>query len=154
MSDTNNYLEDRLPEGWAMIRCEHPEPIVYTFGPAIDPYTWQSTASTFRFFVTVKQFNEKHGKYEANRRHVIQRVTALYMNEWQREAYRITPDNYLSINSRTMDLIVTQYAMANDGLFEDKDLKRFFEQNYIGLNEAIRWFENYARKRLNRMPRQ
>jgi hypothetical protein len=44
--------------------------------------------------------------------------------------------------------------MANDGLFEDKHLKHFFEENYTGLNEANTWFENYARKQLNPMPRQ
>ena len=45
-----------------------------------------------------------------------------------------------------MDLIAAQYALVNGGLFEAKDLKHFFEQNYTGLNEAKTWLLNHVCK--------
>jgi hypothetical protein len=124
-------------------RGEHPEPIVYVFGPDIDPFTWKSMPSTFRYFVTVHDFDRKHGRYEANRREVITRCTALLFNEFQSQPARLTSENYLSINADTLGRVVLQHTISDPGkTFQTRDLRRFFEQSTNSLNEAERWLEN------------
>lgn len=139
--------DERLPEGWAMIRCEHPEPIIYTFGSDIDPITWK-TKSSFRFFVTVKQFNKEYGLYEANRRHVIQRCAALDFAADMTEPFRVVKDalgaNNLMINGETLLRIIMFHSMRDNnpgGAFKAREFKLLFEPYTNAKNEALDWFE-------------
>src|SRR3978361_352087 len=121
--------EERLSDGWAIIRCEHPEPTVYTFGPEIDPITWKTTTS-FRFFVTVNQFDSEYGQYEANRRHVIQRCAALGFAPEMPEPFRVVRDEIgndnLIANGQTLLQIAMFHSMRGNnpgGSFTAREFK-------------------------------
>ncbi|MET4802578.1 hypothetical protein [Bradyrhizobium sp. LB11.1] len=138
---------ERLPEGWHMIRVEHPTPIIYTFGLEIDPYTWQSMPSTFRFFVTAKQFDGKHGRYEANKRSIVQRVEALILSGMT-EPFRIAKDalghDNLFVSAETLLKIVTFHSMRKsnpDGTFKTRELALLFEAYTNQKNDALDWLE-------------
>ncbi|APO53339.1 hypothetical protein LUI11_14685 [Bradyrhizobium diazoefficiens] len=138
---------ERLPEGWHMIRVEHPTPIIYTFGPEIDPYTWQSMPSTFRFFVTAKEFDRRHGQYEANKRPIIQRVEALILSGMA-EPFRIAKDalghDNLLINAETFLKIITFHSMRKNnpgGAFKARELALLFEEYTNQKNDALDWLE-------------
>lgn len=139
--------DERLPFGYHMIRVEHPEPCIYTF-----------SLTGLRFFVWVKDFNRKHGMYEANKRTIIRRCTALLFDDRMTEPFRITAENYLKINGETLRRITERHAMRNSNpsrIFEDSELRLFFEPYTNGLNDAVAWMENAAIKwqRDNRRPR-
>lgn len=138
---------ERLPEGWHMIRVEHPTPIIYTFGPEIDPYTWQPLPSTFRHFLTVKEFDRKHGRYESNKRQDIQRVEALMLSGMA-EPFRIGKDalghDNLLVNGETLTKIITFHSMRNSnpgGAFKPRELALLFEQYTNQKNDALDWLE-------------
>lgn len=141
---------DRPLEGWHMIRVEHPTPIVYTFGPEIDPYTWHPMPSTFRFFATVKDFDRAHGKHETNKRAVIRHCTALTFAARMTEPFRVVKDdvfegNNLLVNGATLARIIIHHMRAKPDLaFEEKEFKLFFEPYSNAKNEAIEWFETEA----------
>jgi hypothetical protein len=141
--------DERLPEGWAMIRVEHPIPIVYIFKPTIHPITWQSSTG-LHCWATVAQFNREHGQHEANRRTIIRRCEALTFDQHMKDPFEITLNNDLLVGPETLDKIITWHAMRNDnpkrGTFEDSEFSLFFEPNAVGKNEALEWFENEAIK--------
>lgn len=137
---------DRLPEGWHMIRVEHPTPIVYTFGPEIDPYTWQPLPSTFRHFLTAKEFDRKHGRYEANKR-PMQSVMALILIDMP-EPFRIGKDalghDNLLVNGETLTKIITFHSMRKNnpgGAFKARELALLFEDYTNQKNDALDWLE-------------
>lgn len=130
--------DERLPAFDHMIRVEHPTPIIYTF-----------SLTGLKFWVPVTQFNRKHGQYEANRRTIIRRCTALTFDERMTEPFRITTNNDLLVNGETLDRIITFYAMRNTNpnrTFEDSEFSLFFEPYTVAKNDALKWFENEAIK--------
>jgi len=137
---------ERLPEGWHMIRVEHPTPIIYTFGSEIDPYTWQPMPSTFRFFVTAKEFDRKYGRYEANKR-PMQSVISLILNDMP-EPFRIAKDalrhDNLLVNGETLAKIITFHSMRKNnlgGAFKPRELALLFEAYTNKKNDALDWLE-------------
>ncbi|MCP1843624.1 hypothetical protein ACVIHI_003458 [Bradyrhizobium sp. USDA 4524] len=143
-----NNADDILPEGWHMIHVEYPTPTVYTFGAEIDPYTWQPMPSTFRFFVTAKQFDRKHGMYETNKRPIIQRVMALMLIDGMPDPFRIAKDalgyDNLLVNGETLLKIITFHSMRNSnpgGTFKARETGLFFEQYTNQKNDALDWLE-------------
>lgn len=131
-----NYSDDRLPHGWIMARVLFPSPIVYTFG-----------LTTFKFFVSVREYDRKHGLYEANRRDVITKCTALNFDTDQREPARITRENNLSISQDSLWKIAVWHAMTkHDHTFKSNELKRFFEPHTTSLNDAGEFLTEMAMK--------
>lgn len=138
---------ERLPEGWHMIRVEHPTPIIYTFGPEIHPYTWQPMPSTFRYFLTAKQFDSNHGWHELNRQPGIQHATALMLSGMA-EPFRIAKDalghDNLFVSAETLLKIITFHSMRKNnpgGAFKARELALLFEEYTNQKNDALDWLE-------------
>lgn len=132
----NYSTSDTLPHGWIMARVLFPTPLLYTFG-----------LTTFRFFISVREFERKHGLYETNRRDVITKCMALNFDVNQREPARITRENNLSISQDSLWKIAVWHAMTkHDHAFKSGELKLFFEPHTNSLNDAGDFLAEMAMK--------
>ncbi len=122
---------DFLPSGHWICKVHFPRPIVYTFN-----------LSGLFCFVWAKDFDNKNGKHESNRRTVIRQFDSLRFNDSQREPAR-SDEYFLSVNGHTMWRIVEHHAATKpDRSFGNDDMKLFFDNPSSALNDANRWIED------------
>lgn len=94
------------------------------------------------FFVWVKDFEKKHGKYAAKKRSIPTFTALQFDYGWQDEAVKANEHNRLVISSKALMQMMLFYGMTNGGEFTNRDFQEFFEGNE--LNCVERYFEHVA----------
>ena len=132
---------DVLPSGHWICKVHFPRPVIYTFNPF-----------GLFCFVWAKDFDNKYGQHESNKRTVIAQFDSLRFNDGQREPAR-SDEHFLSINGHTMWRMAEHHAATKpDRSFGTDDIKLFFDNPSNAFNDANQWMENFGDQLMRNYP--